>query len=426
LSQIVDTDLKTAFSQQRGNANELFTQYSTSLYSSTMSFSVELLVDKEIKDKFGGEFVLKYTRLKYAVKIKRVTTERGIDELKIIEESLDTIKHDDDQWVKNYIPRKSINKWRPKVTAGKRGKPYIDTENDKVNLRQDGKGGIKREFSVANIHQAIISIVNSVDFPHALAVKEEIKNWKFLQLNPEDLRQPSSYLAKDTLTSSGQNLAATIYRIKNFDSYALKAIERKLNSLLPVITRIDVMDDKAGKQFVIQVKTQDNREFSSRVLSEGTLRLLALCVFLNDPMFKGIICFEEPENGIHPARIKMMVTLLNELASHFEEEDFGLRQIIVNSHSPVLLKDVFDIKNSSKPLIWFSELVTVVDTVDNKKEKFQITKMLPVLMIKPKPQLEIGFSEYTENEKKLNMAKVIEYLRSGDTEKIIREITEEL
>jgi predicted ATPase len=133
-------------------------------------------------------------------------------------------------------------------------------------LRQDGKGGIKKEFPLNNINQAILSIVNSVDFPHALAAKEEIKSWKFLQLNPEDLRKPSSYLAKDNLTHTGQNLASTLYRIKVINPDAIRNITRRMNSLLPSIIDVDVIDDKVGKQFVIQIKTQDNREFTSRVL----------------------------------------------------------------------------------------------------------------------------------------------------------------
>jgi len=417
LSRIVETDLKTAFSEQRGNSNELFTQYTQNDTADLITFEVELLLDKNIKDKFGGEAILKYTRLRYVVKIKRIVNDRGLDDLVIKEESLNPIRHEEDNWIKLFVPRPTLEDWRPKVKTGRRGVAYIDTENDRINLRQDGKGGVKKEFPTNNIFQAILSIVNSVDFPHALAAKEEITNWKFLQLNPEDLRKPSSYLAKDDLTHTGQNLAAAIYRIKMFDKYALKSIERKLNSLLPSIAHVDVIDDKVGKQFVLQVTTQDGREFTSRVLSEGTLRLLTLCVFLNDPAHKGIICFEEPENGIHPARMKMTASLLKEMVTHFEEQDVELRQVIVNTHSPVLLSEIFNLDNPKLFMIWFSELVTTIDTINEKKQKFQATKMIPV--IKGVNQLSIEFSE---NEKKLTLSKVITYLQSTDIEKVIKEI----
>ncbi|MGZ3755691.1 MAG: AAA family ATPase [Mucilaginibacter sp.] len=418
LTRVVETDLKTAFSEQRGDANELFTQYSQKEVANEIFFGIELLIDKSIKDKFGGRVLLKYTRLRYELKIKRVVNDRGLDDLVISSESLNPIRHDDDIWIKNNIVKKNIENWRPKVKTGKRGVAYIDTENDRINLRQDGKGGIKKEFSLNNINQSILSIVNSVDFPHALGAKEEIRNWKFLQLNPEDLRKPSSYLAKDNLTHTGQNLASTLYRIKVSDPNSIKGIVRKLNSLLPSIVDVDVLDDKVGKQFVVQIKTQDNREFTSRVLSEGTLRLLTLCVFLYDPSHNGLICFEEPENGIHPARIKMTAQLLKDLVSDFNDIDSELRQIIVNTHSPVLVSEVFSIDQAVYK-IWFCELITQISVINGSKHKFQTTKMLPV--VKGDMQTSIEFSD---TEKKMTLAKVYSYLQFTEFEDILKEIGE--
>lgn len=418
LSRIVDIDLKTAFSEQRGNASELFTQYDNNSSATEMSFIVELLLDKNIKDKFGGSTVLKYTRLRYELKIKQVVTDRGVQELVIVSESLNPIRHEEDKWIGIYIQKKAIENWRPKVITGKRGVAYIDTDNDRVNLRQDGKGGIKKEFPLNNINQAIISVVNSVDFPHALAAKEEIKNWRFLQLNPEDLRRASSYLAKDNITHTGQNLAAALYRIKTNNPLLLKQIIRRLNALLPSITSVDVIDDKVGKQFVIQVETQDGRTFTSRVLSEGTLRLLTLCVFLYDIEYRGLLCFEEPENGVHPARMKLTAELLMDLVSHFEsDEDQELRQVIVNTHSPVLVGDAFKLSNQNICRIWLSQLVTQILTISEKKQKIQVTKMLPV--VKGATQLAINFSE---NERKLTLANVIDYLQSADFDQEIKKI----
>lgn len=417
LSRIVDTDLKTAFSEQRGDASELFTRYDNGTNAVEIFFAAELLLDKNIKDKFGGETSLKYTRLRYEIKIKQITNDRGVQDLIIVFETLNPIRHEEDKWLPIYINKNVRESWRPKVVTGKRGVAYIDTENDRVNLRQDGKGGIKKEFSLNNINQAIISVVNSVDFPHALAAKEEIRTWRFLQLNPEDLRQPSSYLAKDNLTHTGQNLAAAVNRIANEDSILLKRITRRLNSLLPGITSVNVIDDKVGKQFVVQIKTQDGREFTSRVLSEGTLRLLTLCVFLYDPAHKGLLCFEEPENGVHPARMKLTAELLMDLVSHFDDEEQGLRQVIVNTHSPVLVGDAFQLSNQNVCRIWLSQLVTQTLTIGERRQKIQVTKMLPV--VKGDIQLAIAFSE---NERKLTLANVVAYLQSADFEQEIEKM----
>lgn len=152
LSKIVEVDLKTAFSIQRGDANELFTRYSNGENAKEISFKIEMLLDKNIKDNFGGEAFLKYTRLRYEIKIGTIINERGLSDLVIISESLNPIRHDDDEWIDIYIPKRTLENWRPKVKTGKRGVAYIDTSNDRINLRQDGKGGVKKEFSLNNIN----------------------------------------------------------------------------------------------------------------------------------------------------------------------------------------------------------------------------------------------------------------------------------
>ncbi|HBK30102.1 MAG TPA: ATPase, partial [Porphyromonadaceae bacterium] len=51
----------------------------------------------------------------------------------------------------------------------------------------------------------------------------------------------------------------------------------------------------------------------------------------------GLLCFEEPENGIHPFRISTMASLLKDLTNDFTDEELPLRQVIVNTHSPILV-----------------------------------------------------------------------------------------
>lgn len=411
LSRMVEHDLKTAFEDQRGDPTELFTVYDEDLMSDKIFLAAEMLVNKKVKDKFGGEAALKYTRLRYEIRILRRMNDRKISELVVVHESLMAMKHKQDDWVKNNIHKNFVEDWRPKVESGKRGVPYIETENDRISLRQDGSGGMKKEFPLPNIFQSIITIVNSVDFPHVLAAKEEIQNWRFLQLNPEDLRMPSGYLDKNIITHSGKNLSAALNRIKHSDRFALKNIERRLNNVLPNIRKIEVVDDVAGRQYVLKITNQDGRVFSSRVLSEGTLRLLTLCTFLFDPEFGGVLCFEEPENGVHPGRIKYTAELLADIASDFADTEQLLNQVIVNTHSPVLLKAIFLLPQTAQHKVWLSELVTSTLEINDKKVQIQTTKILPVEKGGPQTTLD-----YPEEVKKWTSHKAAEYLESVEME----------
>jgi hypothetical protein len=68
-----------------------------------------------------------------------------------------------------------------------------------------------------------------------------------------------------------------------------------------------------------------------------------LAVLELNPEDQGLLCLEEPENGIHPARIPAMLNLLQDLATDVDEPlgpDNPLRQVIVNTHSPALVSQV--------------------------------------------------------------------------------------
>lgn len=417
LSRLAETDIKTAFGEQRGDASELFTQYGENWYAEDIHFAVEMLINRKIKDNWGGEANLKYTRLRYELKIKRSKNPRGyMDDLLVVHESLENLKHNKDTWVKEHIPKEYLDYWRPKVETGKRGKPYITTEIKNgiptIKIPQDGKAGGK-ETPANVVSQTVLSGISSVDFPHVFAAKEEMRSWRFLQLNPDDLREPTRQEANasDVITHSGKNLAAALFRIKLEDEYALKEISRKLNSFLPNFIGVDVVDDKANKQFVIKLKGDDGKEFSSRVLSEGTLRLLTLCIFLYDDNHKSLICFEEPENGIHPFRVKAMADLLKDLSVDFTDIDMSLRQILVNTHSPILVGETLKLIDENKRIsIWLSKMSTLLVTIEGKKIKLRKTNVSCLIKDKPKQGL------FREQEFNRVEAEVKDYLETLDFE----------
>ena len=419
LSRLAESDkLQNAFKEQRGEMIELFTQYGEDSWANEMEFIVEMLVNRKVKDAWGGEAELKYTRLRYELKIKRFTNESKIEDLAVVYERLENLKHKEDKWIK-LIPKEMLEHWRPKVETGKRGIPYIYTadKNDfpTVIVPQDGvQGGNKRNFPLINASKTVLSSFDSIDFRHILAVKEEMKSWKFLQLNPEDLRQPTNKkTGEDTISSSGQNLAAALYRIQQLDNYAIIEISRKLNSFLPNFIEVKVIDDKENKQYLIVLKGEDGKEFTSRVLSEGTLRLLTLCILEYDDKHTGLLCFEEPENGIHPFRIKSIATLVKDLTTDFVNPNVPLRQAIVNTHSPVLVNEVIKNWATDKNVsVHYSEMRTRIIENEGGKIKINVTKITPVQK-NTDSQTVITFSE---QERKLTLASIKEYLETADFE----------
>lgn len=417
LSRMAEVDLRTAFSEQRGEPAELFTQIEDNLYADEMEFTVDMLVNRKIKDNWGGEVQLNNTRLRYTLVINRGKNTLGFEDLFVKKERLEKIRPDDDNWLKRFPNTKPLTKV---LRAGGSKEPFIQTTEESgtptIKIRQDSGGGGKA--TPANtISQTVLGGVVSVDFPHVFAVKEEMRSWQFLQLNPEDLRQPTKQEpgVKDTITPSGKNMAAVLYRLKTNDSYTLLEITRKLNGFLPNFINVDVYNDQANHLFVIKLKDTDGKEYSSRVLSEGTLRLLLLCILEYDDKHNGLLCFEEPENGINPYRIEAMAHLLKDLTVDFSDEDILLRQVIVNTHSPVLISKMIQWRDDKNVSVHYASMINRITNYGDRRVKIGITKIIPAIK-QSDAQMRIPFSD---QERKITLSHIIGYLESADVNNAI-------
>ncbi|MFN3421771.1 MAG: AAA family ATPase, partial [Armatimonadota bacterium] len=103
-------------------------------------------------------------------------------------------------------------------------------------------------------------------------------------------------------------------------------VRRTLQMLVPTLEDIDAELTPEGK---VRLKVMERGvEFSAKVISEGTLRLLGLMAILSPINPATVVGFEEPENGVHPRRLKLIAELLSNASES--------RQVIVNTHSPLL------------------------------------------------------------------------------------------
>ena len=120
-------------------------------------------------------------------------------------------------------------------------------------------------------------------------------------------------------------------------------VANRLSELVEDIAELRVDRDERRELLTVNVRMRDWTEHPARALSDGTLRFLALSVLELDPQCRGLLCLEEPENGIHPERIPAILSLLQDIATDTQEpvgDDNPLRQVIVNTHSPAVVSQV--------------------------------------------------------------------------------------
>jgi len=152
----------------------------------------------------------------------------------------------------------------------------------------------------------------------------------------------------------------------------LADIAADLAALVPGVVDVAVQEDPRNHEYLVEIVLREGDAFSSRVISDGTLRVLALLTMLHDPRHRGTVCFEEPENGVHPLRLKALIHRLRELVTdpYSAEADPGepLAQMLLNSHSPVVLSALRE-GGLHVGEAMFCDLATVVDPKTKKQRR---------------------------------------------------------
>lgn len=396
--------IQKVLSSQRGELTELFTLFHNGKRTKEMSFVVEMLVNPEVTDDWNQNEKVSVTRLRYELSLKHI----DIDTVEIAHESLQAIRKKDDKWA-SYLPSKTASHWRPTM-RGTRQKPFLSfdsNESSTVNIYDNNDGKIEI-ISASGSNRTFISRFSKCDTPHLLAARLEMMSWRFLHLNPNDLRSPSSKIdSKFDLDSTGKNLAATLNRLKKEDEYNLVIISQLIRKFLPDYIAIDVKEESDSSRYVLYVKDRRHEEYSSRVLSEGTLRIIALCVLAVDNHHTGLLCFEEPENGVHPMRLEVMAHLMEQLSSNFMNTELKLRQVIVNTHSPRFVEEVFKMRNQLCTVVLTRRVTSIINESEEKK-MLQSTRMTPI--VSDGEYVYPLASQYADQDLRLTRQEMMKYL----------------
>ena len=166
-----------------------------------------------------------------------------------------------------------------------------------------------------------------MEYPGIESCRREFEGWRIYYLDPRvAMRTARPPADVQDIGLLGENIAPYLYRLRAEHPKHFAAVKRTLRSLIPSVDELGVdLDEKRGT-LDIQVR-QAGADFSSRIISEGTLRMLALCSIAANPWTKGLVAFEEPENGVHPRRLELIADLLVSLSIQQK------RQVVVTTHS---------------------------------------------------------------------------------------------
>lgn len=228
-------------------------------------------------------------------------------------------------------------------------------------------GPATANFDLANASQTFLSAYATADHPLVLAANREMASWRRLNMDPATLRTPDPAGRYQPMGNRGEHLPGLMRRLTDPTNHSDPEVsydDEELSATLvawlrPVVSlrKIWVHEDPHSGVMTIRATLRDGGEISARDFSEGTLRYLALAVLALAPG-NAVFTIEEPENGLHPDRFAELLELLREMSTDPlspHAEPLPLRQVIVNSHSPALVREVYrhnpeDLLMASGPL----------------------------------------------------------------------------
>ena len=232
---------------------------------------------------------------------------------------------------------------RSRAPKGGKAKNFITTSSDKEEVlinRDTAKSGRARHFPLPSPRSVLTVIDDAELYPTVVAVAQELASWRFFHFDPVALREPSPAMDIFELETSGRGLSGFYDTLAQKEPGRFAAAERALRRAIPEARTIAVLDT-GDRRRLLAVAREDGRRFAARVLSDGTLRFLALLALAYAPQPPGLVCFEEPENGVHPGRLPFIVDTLRGIGQRSGEGDGPRSQVLVNSHSPYLV-DLLD------------------------------------------------------------------------------------
>jgi predicted ATPase len=326
-----------------------------------MTFEAEMLIPALGVDDLGQEARAATTFLRYGLTLGLSGTSLVIRREELAHITLG------EAWKHLRFPHKVA--WRKTVVRGRRTSPFISTElrggTTFIKLHQDlgsdyKGGGRPRSHVAEKLPRTVLSNANAAESATAILARREMESWKLLQLEPSALRAPDSFTAPRSIATSGAHMPATLARLAHLELHSPSGaagrtppgdpaaavyarVSNRLAELIEGVGSVGVDVDQRRELLSVLLTDSEGTQHEARSLSDGTLRFLALAVLESDSEARGVLCLEEPENGIYPQRIPAMLRLLEDLAvdpSSPMDEDNPLRQVIVNTHAPAVAAQV--------------------------------------------------------------------------------------
>jgi len=169
--------------------------------------------------------------------------------------------------------------------------------------------------------------------PRISAFRRFVEGWYLSYFTPDAARSLPLAGPQKHLSIHGDNLGNVVQFMEREHPRKFQAILGRIASKIPGIEKIDTEKTPDGRLLLRFNDKGFDDPFYAQQMSDGTLKVFAYLLLLNDPTPPPFLCIEEPENGLYHK-------LLETLAEEFRGHATGLKggsQVFVTTHQPYLV-----------------------------------------------------------------------------------------
>lgn len=169
--------------------------------------------------------------------------------------------------------------------------------------------------------------------PRISAFRRFIEGWHLSYFTPDAARSLPLAGPQRHLNVHGDNLGNVVQFLEREYPDRFHKILRTISNKIPGISNIDTHKTEDGRLLLRFNDNSFSDPFFAQQMSDGTLKVFAYLLLLEDPSPPPFLCIEEPENGLYH---KLLAALATEFRSHANNRSKA-SQIFITTHQPYLV-----------------------------------------------------------------------------------------
>ncbi len=238
--------------------------------------------------------------------------------------------------LKEGVPVVAWETLRQRRKGQKHGRPYpfVKLENGAgtawsglTNVEGEGSGSTDvvlddpRKLGITTLGQL-------KEHPRVLGLRAFIEGWYLSYFVPDAARTLPVAGVQKHLNRTGDNLANVVQYMERHRKEAFQGVLAKIARRIPGIRSIKTARSQDGRLLIAFDEQGFKDPLFAVNMSDGTLKLFAYLLLLEDPEPRPFIGIEEPENGLYH---RLLPRLAEELKQHAAQRDTN---VLVTTHSP--------------------------------------------------------------------------------------------